>query len=197
MTWSEDTDGSTEHEPGTAEARDAAVAAYWATARKRAGLNRLDVVVGQQAIGAVQPPAWSFGSDPREADSLLGLVLSGRKTATSSAAQPYAVRGESVPRPGDLSIILDGSGRPRALIVTTAIEVVPYSAVDAAHAAAEGEGDLSLEHWQAVHAPFFAAELGEVGLAFDDDSEVVLERFRLLDPKRHTQGADEREPVLT
>ncbi|PYF96725.1 Uncharacterized protein YhfF [Georgenia satyanarayanai] len=179
------------------EAQDAAVAAYWATARKRAGLNRLDVVVGQQAIGAVQPPAWSFGSDPAEADSLLGLVLAGRKTATSSAAAPYPVRGESVPAPGDLSIILDGAGRPRALIVTTAIEVVPYAAVDAAHAAAEGEGDLSLEHWRAVHAPFFAGELAEVGLTFDEDSEVVLERFRLLDPKRHSHEADEREPVTT
>ena len=187
----------TEHSPHHDEAQDAAVAAYWATARKRAGLTRLDVVVGQQAIGAVQPPAWSFGSDAAEADSLLELVLAGRKTATSSAAAPYPVRGESVPAPGDLSIILDGAGRPRALIVTTAIEVVPYSAVDAAHAAAEGEGDLSLEHWRAVHAPFFAGELADVGLAFDDDTEVVLERFRLLDPKRHTREVDEQVPVAT
>lgn len=177
--------------------RDAAIAAYWATARKRAGLNRLDVVVGQQALGTVQPPAWSFGSDPREADSLLALVLSGRKTATSSAAGPYPVRGEPVPRPGDLSIILDGAGRPRALIVTTAIDVVPYAAVGAEHAAAEGEGDLSLEHWRAVHAPFFTAELAEVGLTFDDDSEVVLERFRLLDPRPGKGTADVREPVTT
>lgn len=197
MTWSEDTDGSTEHEPGTAEARDAAVAAYWATARKRAGLNRLDVVVGQQAIGAVQPPAWSFGSDPREADSLLGLVLSGRKTGTSSAAQPYAVRGEPVPRPGDLSIILDGSGRPRALIVTTAIDVVPFAEVGAEHAAAEGEGDLSLEHWREVHRAFFAAELAEVGLDLDESTPVVLERFRLLDPKPRAGAAEVLEPVTT
>ncbi|WP_152193021.1 ASCH domain-containing protein [Georgenia satyanarayanai] len=187
----------TDHDPSHGEAQDAAVAAYWATARKRAGLNRLDVVVGQQAIGTVQPPAWSFGSAPAEADSLLGLVLAGRKTATSSAAAPYPARGESVPAPGDLSIILDGAGRPRALIVTTEIKVVPYSAVDAEHAAAEGEGDLSLDHWRDVHAPFFAGELAEVGLAFDEDSEIVLERFRLLDPKHHSRGADDRVPVTT
>ncbi len=184
-----------EQHPHHDEAQDAAVAAYWATARKRAGLNRLDVVVGQQAIGAVQPPAWSFGSDPREADSLLGLVLSGRKTGTSSAEQPYPLRGEPVPRPGDLSIILDGSGRPRALIVTTAIDVVPFAEVGAEHAAAEGEGDLSLEHWQEVHRTFFAGELAEVGLDFDESTPVVLERFRLLDPKPRAGAAEVLEPV--
>lgn len=183
----------TEHD----EARDAAVAAYWDTARKRAGLTRLDVVVGQQAVGAVQPPAWSFGSDPQEADSLLELVLAGRKTATASAAQTYAAEGAPVPAPGDLSIILDGSGRPRALIVTTQIDVVPFGEVSAEHAAAEGEGDLSLEHWRRVHEPFIRAELAAHGLPFDESSEVVVERFRLLDPKRHSHSADDREPVTT
>lgn len=178
------------------EARDAAVAAYWATARKRAGLNRLDVVVGQQAIGAVQPPAWSFGSDPQEADSLLDLVLAGRKTATASAAEAYAAEGAPVPAPGDLSIILDGSGRPRALIVTTEIDVVPFREVSAEHAAAEGEGDLSLEHWRRVHEPFLRAELAAHGLPFDESSGVVLERFRLLDPQRHSRSVDDREPVM-
>ncbi|WP_324652894.1 ASCH domain-containing protein [Georgenia sp. H159] len=179
------------------EAREGAVAAYWATARKRAGLNRLDVVVGQQAIGAVQPPAWSFGSDPEEADSLLELVLAGRKTATASAAEPYAHQGVSVPAPGDLSIILDGAGRPRALIVTTSIAVVPYRDVDEAHAAAEGEGDLSLAHWRRVHEPFFRGELAEVGSTFDDTTPVVLEHFRLLDPKPPRTTADVPEPVTT
>src|SRR5690625_3956065 len=111
---------------GSAEAQDAAVAAYWDTARKRAGLTRLDVVVGQQALGTVQPPAWSFGADAREADELLELVLAGRKTATASAAEPYEVHGIEVPAPGDLSIILDGAGRPRALIVTTEVAIVAF-----------------------------------------------------------------------
>jgi len=179
------------------EARDAAVAAYWATARKRAGLNRLDVVVGQQALGTVQPPAWSFGSDPQEADSLLELVLSGRKTGTASAHEPYALRGEPVPTPGDLSIILDGAGRPRALIVTTEIDVVPFREVGEEHAAAEGEGDLSLAHWRRVHEPFFTAELAEVGLDFDEDAAVVCERVRLLDPKPHGHATEAVEPITT
>lgn len=168
---------------GSAEAQDAAVAAYWDTARKRAGLTRLDVVVGQQALGTVQPPAWSFGADAREADELLELVLAGRKTATASAAEPYEVHGIEVPAPGDLSIILDGAGRPRALIVTTEVAIVAFRDVDADHAAAEGEGDLSLAHWRTVHERFFTDELTRVGRGFSQDTAVVLERFRLLDPK--------------
>ncbi len=194
MTTSDDADHA--GDPGT-DARDSAVAAYWATARKRAGLNRLDVVVGQQALGTVQPPAWSFGSDAEEADALLDLVLSGRKTATASAAEPYAAQGMPVPSPGDLSIILDGAGRPRALIVTTAVEVVAFRDVDAAHAAAEGEGDLSLDHWRRVHETFLSGELAAIGQSFDESSAVVLERFRLLDPKPGKAGADALEPVTT
>ncbi|TNC18567.1 ASCH domain-containing protein [Georgenia sp. 311] len=190
---SEHTEPELDHD----DARDAAVASYWATARKRAGLNRLDVVVGQQALGAVQPPAWSFGSGSEEADSLLDLVLAGRKTATASAESPYSAQGVPVPVPGDLSIILDGAGRPRALIVTTEVEVRPFREVDAEHAAAEGEGDLSLEHWRTVHEPFFAAELAEAGLPFDADVPVVLERFKLLDPKPRRHHEDVREPVTT
>lgn len=170
-------------QPGERDPQAEAVTAYWATARKRAGLTRLGGVVGEQAVATLEPPAWSFGSNAREADSLLALVLAGTKTATASAAAPYAARGIALPAPGDLSIILDGAGRPRALIVTTEIDVVPYREAGEEHAAAEGEGDRTLAHWRRVHEPFFTGELAEVGESFSQDSAVVLERFRLLDPK--------------
>lgn len=168
---------------------DLAVDAYWRTARKRAGLTRLGGVVGEDALGSVEPPAWSFGSSPEEADSLLALVLAGTKTATASAAATYEEQGVAVPSPGDLSIILDGHGRPRALIATTAVEVRPFDEVDAEHAAAEGEGDLSLAHWRTVHEEFLTGELAAVGQSFDQRTAVVLERFQLLDPVRPQAGA--------
>lgn len=174
----------------TTTVQESAVAAYWNTARTRAGLNRLDVVVGQQPLGTVQPPAWSFGSDAEEADALLELVLEGRKTATASAPETFAEDGVPLPVPGDLSIILDGAGRPRALIVTTEVDVVPFRDVNAGHAAAEGEGDLSLDHWRRVHERFLTAELARVGRPFTEDSLVVLERFRLLDPKPPRRTAE-------
>ena len=97
-----------------------------------------------------------------------------------------------LPAPGDLSIVLDGAGRPRALVVTTGVDVVPFRDVDAAHVAAEGEGDV--DRWRTEHEELFTAELAAAGLPFAPTVPVVLERFRLLDPKppRHT-----RQPVTT
>lgn len=165
------------------EAQDEAVSAYWDTARKRAGLTRLGGIVGPEALSTLEPPAWSFGASPEEADELLALVLAGTKTATSSAAAPYAELDEPVPVAGDLSIILDGHGRPRALVVTIEVSIVALRDVDDEHAAAEGEGQGTLAQWRETHEAFLREELAGIGRELDDASEVVLERFRLLDPR--------------
>ncbi|HLS48940.1 MAG TPA: ASCH domain-containing protein [Actinomycetaceae bacterium] len=189
MTWQSGAmadDVEMPHEPAgplDRTAHEEAVTAYWHTARKRAGLTRLGGIVGHQALDTVEPPAWSFGASPEEADELLALVLSGRKTATSSAAATYDASGEPRPEPGALSILLDGRGRPRALIATEEVEIVAYGDVGPDHAAAEGEGDRSLVHWQRVHEPFFRDQLAEVGLELTQASEILIERFRLLDPR--------------
>ncbi len=172
-----------EHPPAEEdEAQDRAVDAYWATARKRIGLTELSGVLAEQPLGAVEPPAWSFGADPEEADELLDLVLAGVKTATTSAVASYEAEDVPLPSPGDLSILLDGRGRPRALIVTTEVRVCRFDEVDAEHVAAEGEGYGSLADWQTVHAKVFTDELATVGQEFTESSAVVLEHFRRLDP---------------
>ena len=52
---------------------------------------------------------FAFGDDPEMADDLLALVLSGRKQATATRARVYEIEGFGrPPRPGDLSLILDG-----------------------------------------------------------------------------------------
>jgi uncharacterized protein YhfF len=58
--------------------------------------------------------AWSFGDGPEMADRLGGLVLAGRKTATCSALWELEAEGEPAPRPGEMSIVLDGRGAPCA-----------------------------------------------------------------------------------
>jgi len=168
--------------PDEDEAQDLAVDAYWATARKRAGMTELTGVLAEQPLAAVEPPAWAFSADPEEADELLALVLAGLKTATASAVASYEAEGVPLPSPGDLSILLDGRGRPRALIATTHVQVCRFDEVDAEHAAAEGEGDRTLLDWQRAHEGFFTDELAAVGQQFTASTAVVLERFRLLDP---------------
>lgn len=127
----------------------------------------------------VAPEAWAFGATPAQADSLLALVLAGTKTATASSLWDYEHTGESIPEVGWLNIILDGRGGPRALIETTAVEVVPFDEVPEAHAFKEGEGDRSLSYWREVHERYWR-EHSENPRGFEPDMPVVCEELRLL-----------------
>jgi uncharacterized protein YhfF len=158
---------------------DDQVSAFWEVAKRRAKLANLPGYFGPSALESLTPPAWSFGATPEQADKLLALVLDGTKTATSSAMWDYEATGEQLPERGALGIVVDGAGRPRALVVTTEVEVVPFDEVDAEHARLEGEGDLSLEHWREVHERFFT-EHAEHDRGFSPDMPVVLERFEVI-----------------
>ncbi|USQ77666.1 ASCH domain-containing protein [Ornithinimicrobium cryptoxanthini] len=154
------------------------IQSFWDDARLRAKVNRVPGYLGVNARETLAPPVWSFGASPEEADELLALVLAGTKTATSSALRDYSDGDDVVPTDGDLSIITDGAGHPRALVQTTQVRTVPFAEVGAAHAEAEGEGDLSLEHWREVHRAFFEKSGG--GAPVTDDMPVVLEEFIVL-----------------
>ena len=124
--------------------------------------------------------AWSFGEDP---DGLAALVLCGKKTATASAYPVYAAEGEPLPEPGQYSVILNAREEAVCVIRTVAVRVTPFDQVTADHAAAEGEGDLSLEYWRRAHRAFFQKEMAQAGLSFDGHMPVVLETFELVYPK--------------
>ena len=125
------------------------------------------------------PSAWAFGATPDHADSLLALVLAGTKTATASSLWDYEHTGDALPRVGELSIILDGAGAPRALIETTEIAVVPFHEVTAAHAFAEGERDRTLASWRDIHERYWT-EHSEGPRGYAPDMPVVCESFRLV-----------------
>ena len=153
---------------------------FWRNARRHAHVESIvPAYFGAGALELVTPPAWSFGSTPEQADELLDLVLSGEKTATASAAWDYEAEGEPLPKVGELSIVTDSQGRPRALLQTTSVDVRPFDEVDAEHAYLEGEGDRSLEFWRRVHEQFFT-DHAEHGHGFSMTMPVVLERFDLL-----------------
>ncbi len=163
-------------------AAEGEVQAFWEMARGRAKLGRLDVVTGGTVASTVPPPAWSFGDNPRLADDLLGLVLAGEKTGTSTALAELAATGEPVPEVGELSIILDGAGHPRALIRTTAVRRSRFGDVDEAFAASEGEADRTLASWRREHERYWRRTLARTGVEVDDDLEVLLETFEVLYP---------------
>ncbi len=153
--------------------------AFWERAQQHADLAGVTSYMGVNPLAVLRPPAWGFGATPAQADELLDLVLAGTKTATSSAQWDYEAEGEDLPERGTLGIVVDGAGTPRALIVTTQVRVVPFDQVDEEHAAAEGEGDLSLEYWREVHQRFFT-EHASHERGFSSDMPVVLEEFAVL-----------------
>jgi uncharacterized protein YhfF len=125
------------------------------------------------------PEAWSFGDNPALADELCQLVLSGIKTATCSLLWEYEADGEALPQEGQLSIILDGQGKPSAVIETTQVIIQPFNQVDASFAYEEGEDDRSLESWRREHWRYFSRTSQSKGWQLGENMPLVCERFRL------------------
>ena len=132
--------------------------------------------------------AWAFGDPsalPDLSTELALLVRNGPKRATAGLLSDYEREGEPLPQPGDLSVMLDGTGSPVCVIRTTQVDVERFADVDAAFAWAEGGGDRTLEWWRRAHGWFFAQE----GVTIDDDTPMVLERFELVWPAPWSQPA--------
>lgn len=123
---------------------------------------------------------WYFGNSAAMADELTGLVLAGRKVATASLLKTNEINPSDAPIVGGHSMVTDFYGKPRCVLRTTAVEEVRFKDVETEFAAAEGEGDLSLEYWRRVHWDYFSREAEAYGFEFDDESVVCCERFRLL-----------------
>lgn len=145
-----------------------AVALYWEKVR-----------AAHPELPPAVPEAWAFGATPAHADELLELVLAGIKTGTASSIWDYEATGDPLPEVGELSIILDGAGAPRAVLETTSLQTVPFDQVSAEHAHAEGEGDRTLAYWREVHERFWR-EYSEDPRGFAPDMPVLCERFRLI-----------------
>jgi len=143
-------------------------------------------VASDPSVAAEDAPysSWSFCGGGPLADELVQLVLDGRKKATAGALWSYEHDGDDLPRPGDYSVITDRAGIARCVIRTTQVDVTPFCDVDEAFAAAEGEGDLSLEHWRDGHWGYFTEELAGFGRAAEQDMPVVCERFEVVFPPR-------------
>lgn len=126
--------------------------------------------------------AWSFCSGGKIGDQLATLVLEGKKKATASLYCLYELEAEEdeIPKVGDLSIILDGNDVAKCVIETKDVQLVPFNQVTENFAAAEGEGDLSLEYWKTEHQKYFTEELKEYGKSFDENMLVVCESFEVV-----------------
>lgn len=120
-----------------------------------------------------------FDNNERDATHLLELVLSGKKRATASAKVVYALEGEPLPRVGDLCVVTDFVQKPRCVIETTAITILPFREMTFDICRREGEDDC-LESWVRKHTNFFTQDGAEYGYEFSPELEVVFEDFALV-----------------
>lgn len=148
---------------------NANIKAYWQTFLERSG----------EAASTTYRECFYFGYNEELATVLLALVLSGQKTATSSALPAYAHESAPLPKAGDYCLITDWQGTPRCVIQTTKVTVLPFREMTFNLCRLEGE-DATLASWKANHETAFRACEAEDGYTFSADMEVVFEEFAVV-----------------
>ncbi|MDX2849486.1 ASCH domain-containing protein [Actinacidiphila glaucinigra] len=109
-------------------------------------------------------------------DELNSLVLAGKKTATTGLLSEYVEETEGLEFAGERLALLDRECHCVGVIEITDVEVTSFADVRWEHAAAEGEGDASLDAWRAGHRRFWE----RAGTPVEDATPVVCLAFRLV-----------------
>ena len=123
-------------------------------------------------------PPMSIGSTPEHANEGARLILNGVKTLTSSAFWNYP--DGKIPFVGALSVLVDGGGRPRGIVETTRVEIMPFQAINQDLAQAYGEGERTADWWRRVMREFYKNSASRHGAAFTDDTVLIWEWFTVV-----------------
>lgn len=113
---------------------------------------------------------WTFGINN---DELVELVISGKKTATTSLYSGYS---GNLPKIGDKSIITYSNGEDACLIENTNVIVTEFKNITEELSYLEGEGVRSLKYYRKVHEDYFKTK----DKNFNDNTLVVFEIFRVI-----------------
>ena len=87
-----------------------------------------------------------------------------------------------MPAVGDLDIVTNWQGVAQCVIRTTKVDIVRFCDVTAEHAAAEGEGDGSLDFWRRVHWAYYHRELAGTTYRPAKDMPIVCQYFERVFP---------------
>jgi uncharacterized protein YhfF len=118
-------------------------------------------------------------------DRLVGAVLKGDKTATSSLLSEWRAEDEQLPAVGERQTVVDSADDPVAEIEIVGVDIIRLGDADLDLATAEGEGFRSVDEWREAHEDFWTTNGATPRRAagrwrLDDDTEVVVERFRVV-----------------
>lgn len=131
--------------------------------------------------------SWGFAFPGPLRDELTTLALAGTKTTTAGLLAEMEADGEPMPGPGMREVLLDSEERPVALIETVSCRVARLADVDDRHAIDEGEGYANATEFRASHERFWNGYLEELrerigpGFVIDDDTLIVLQRFKVVE----------------
>jgi uncharacterized protein YhfF len=117
---------------------------------------------------------FTFGDSERMCNELLGLIRSGKKTATCGALREFGLGGDAMPVVGRRDRALNWNGTPALLLETMEVFQMRFCDVDESFALAEGEND-DLEGWRRDHQQYFERNGG-----FVSEMVLVCERFKLV-----------------
>jgi uncharacterized protein YhfF len=131
--------------------------------------------------------AWGFAFPGPLRDELTALALDGAKTTTAGLFAEYEADGDVVSVPGAREVLLDSDEHPVAIIETVESRIVRLADVDDQHAIDEGEGYADAAAFRVAHERFWNGYIDDLrsrigpGFTIDDDTLVVLQRFRVVE----------------
>ena len=133
-------------------------------------------------------PAWGFAFPGPLRDKLTKLALAGTKTTTAGLYVEVELGDDSMSVPGTREVLLDSNERPVAVIETVECRVARLADVDDRHAIDEGEGYANTHEFRVAHERFWngyidelRSRLGNPNFAIDDETLIVLQRFKVIE----------------
>ncbi len=124
-----------------------------------------------------------FGNPGESREKLISLILDGNKRATAGTLEwDYVAENEPIETVGEKLAVIDNLNRHIATIQATRVEVKKFSEVPDEFALAEAEGDLSGDDFRESHFAFWS----KLGLAINDETEIVLVYFDLIEDRRQS-----------
>jgi len=124
-----------------------------------------------------------IGWDQETSETIVQLVIAGGKVGTFSLPWLHATNPDLKPEIGEYIIQTTFDGVPKALLQTTALELVTFKDIDESYTALDGPGVRDLKVWQGVHTKHWNGLLEPHGKTVEADMPVVVERFVCVYPK--------------
>lgn len=146
-------------------------------------------------------PPFEFGTPGPSRDRLVAAVLAGRKVATSALLRQYGEEAELLPDAGARRVLVDSANAPVAVVELLDVRVIRLGDADLQLAVDEGEGFETVQEWRDAHESFWNDTVRPTlrdpdRWQIDDDTQIVVERFRAIDQPREATSMTDAPTTL-